>query len=52
MDLSLFLIQNKFAWNRNYNLLFVDQPIGAGLSYADTDAKNPIPTTSDGNIYQ
>jgi carboxypeptidase C (cathepsin A) len=29
------MVQNNFTWANNYNLLFVDQPVGTGLSYAD-----------------
>jgi vitellogenic carboxypeptidase-like protein len=36
---------NNLTWANNYNLLFVDQPIGTGLSYADKDAE---PTTLEG----
>ena len=27
--------RNNFAWTKEYNVLFVDQPVGTGLSYAD-----------------
>ena len=37
---------NKFAWTKNYNMLFVDNPIGTGLSYADPSYKDAIPSTS------
>ena len=29
------IIRNDNAWTKNYNILFVDQPVGTGLSYAD-----------------
>ena len=32
------LVHNNGSWNRNANLLFVDQPVGTGYSYADTNA--------------
>lgn len=32
------LVANQGAWNKDANLLFVDQPIGVGLSTADTDS--------------
>jgi len=27
---------NNYTWVNNFNVLFVDQPVGTGLSYADT----------------
>lgn len=30
--------QNNYTWANKYNLLFIDQPVGTGLSYADSDA--------------
>lgn len=35
--------QNNYTWANKYNLLFVDQPVGTGLSYADTTSGNPNP---------
>ena len=32
------LVYNEGAWNEFSNLLFVDNPVGTGYSYADTDA--------------
>ena len=32
---GLNVTRNKFSWANKYNLLFVDQPVGTGLSYAD-----------------
>lgn len=32
------LVENPGAWNQDANLLFVDQPIGVGLSTSDTDS--------------
>jgi len=33
--LGVNIVQNNFTWANNYNLLFVDQPVGTGLAYAD-----------------
>jgi len=29
------IVKNNYTWVRDYNVLFVDQPVGTGLSYAD-----------------
>lgn len=34
------VVRNKYAWTNNYNILFVDQPVGTGLSYADPSFPN------------
>lgn len=37
------ITRNDFAWTKEYNILFVDQPVGTGLSYADTqNSKDPF----------
>lgn len=28
-------MRNNHTWVKDYNVLFVDQPVGTGLSYAD-----------------
>jgi vitellogenic carboxypeptidase-like protein len=33
-------IRNIHSWTKNYNILFVDQPVGTGLSYADPTITN------------
>ena len=45
---GLEIVQNKNSWSREYNLLFVDQPVGTGLSYADPDFKNVYAKTTAG----
>lgn len=45
------IIQNNFTWANNYNLLFVDQPVGTGLSYADVSSGNPFSKDLDCNFW-
>ena len=40
------VIQNNYTWASNYNLLFIDQPVGTGLSYIDN--ANRYAKTLDG----
>lgn len=37
-DVHLQLEDNPFSWDLHANLLFIDQPIGTGLSYAHDDS--------------
>ena len=32
------LVENEGSWNEFANLLFVDNPVGTGYSYVDTDS--------------
>ncbi len=29
------LVFNKWTWNQNANMVFIEQPVGVGFSYAD-----------------
>jgi vitellogenic carboxypeptidase-like protein len=39
--------RNNNSWVKDYNVLFVDQPIGTGLSYADPRVPNPYVHSMD-----
>jgi vitellogenic carboxypeptidase-like protein len=34
---TLRLIPNEYTWNKEYSMVFVDNPVGAGFSYVDAD---------------
>ena len=34
-------VLNEFAWNQKANMLFIDQPVGAGFSYASLVSIDP-----------
>jgi vitellogenic carboxypeptidase-like protein len=36
----LTIVTNNHSWVKDYNILFVDQPVGTGLSYADPTFKD------------
>ena len=45
------MVRNKFSWANKYNVLFVDQPVGTGLSYADTNFTGSFVKSMDGKSF-
>ena len=35
------LTENKYSWTNEYNVIFIDQPINTGLSYAEDEEDIP-----------
>lgn len=49
-DGDLKIVKNNYTWATKYNILFVDQPVGTGLSYADTTSgQKPFVKSMEGN---
>lgn len=47
-DMAPWVVEhNKHTWVKHYNVIFVDQPVGTGLSYADPNHPNPYCTNMD-----
>ncbi|KAL4456117.1 hypothetical protein ABPG74_014078 [Tetrahymena malaccensis] len=38
---SFYFTPNNYTWTNEYNVIFVDQPVGTGISYADTSSEIP-----------
>jgi vitellogenic carboxypeptidase-like protein len=34
------IVKNEHAWTKDYSIVFVDQPVGTGISYADETVKD------------
>lgn len=49
--LNVEVVMNEYSWVKKYNVLFVDQPVGTGLSYADLSSSRPFATSLDGKIF-
>jgi carboxypeptidase C (cathepsin A) len=45
------IVENNNTWANSYNLLFIDQPVGTGLSYADESYSKSYVTSMDGKLY-
>jgi vitellogenic carboxypeptidase-like protein/serine carboxypeptidase 1 len=41
------IIKNNNTWAKDYNVLFVDQPVGTGISYADESFKGVYCTSME-----
>lgn len=44
------LVERKFSWNVNHNLIYIDNPVGTGFSFTDADegyAKNEVDVGRD-----
>lgn len=48
--LNVEVVLNEYSWAKKYNILFVDQPVGTGLSYSDPTSTRPYVSSMDGNF--
>lgn len=38
INADMTLTENKFGWDVNSHMIFIDQPIGTGFSYSDVSS--------------
>ena len=43
---------NKYSWNRNASLIYVDNPVGAGYSFADVEGYPRTTNQSTEDLYE
>ncbi|KAL4430212.1 hypothetical protein ABPG74_014771 [Tetrahymena malaccensis] len=42
---DFYFRKNEYAWSNEYNTIFIDQPIGTGISYAEEFSQIPVNET-------
>ncbi len=50
-SLYVQVVPNNYSWVKKYNVLFVDQPVGTGLSHADPNTAGSFVKSMDGIFY-
>ncbi|CAG8445046.1 10717_t:CDS:10 [Ambispora leptoticha] len=46
------LIRNSHTWNKNYGMLFIDQPVGTGYSFVDPPCQTILTDAESSHVYQ